>query len=447
VPIDPATLKTQLSGLTSRAALKAKAEEWGTGDLRDIPDHLLPNIESDEARKALRRLAAQAQSIGPRIVSVKRFGVLGEVNWGGDNQAADQALRAMDLEAVADEMLEQALYSGMLAGINRRDPDLGVTRIEPLIGHVEPVYSPASPTLVAGLIHAWVQPESVGAATKWTVRLYDLMDRSMREWRDVTDPSRVHQLTPAEVVEPSAEYPSGAPMPRFAIVSRGADRMPMGEIAKVLPHLYADWSSQVRGDRIEESTAVPQLVVKGEVEDGTDERSPTHVIRVVEDGDARYIIPGDLRSLHEHHNRKLERIREDANLPGGFLGGQTPSGEALREANAKFISANRWLASRLSRVLTELVADHCEAEGLGDPPQVTVTINREFTKAQDIADAIQLYQADLLDHAAAVRHVSAFVPTWSDEEIEEFIRSRRELVPPPPEPPDAAEERDPLAAG
>lgn len=437
--IDPAMLKTQLSGLTSRAALKAKAEEWGTGDLRAIPDHLLPNIESSEARAALHRLAKQAQSIGPRIVSVKRFGILGEINWGGENKEADAALQAMDLEAIADEMLEQALYGGMLAGINRRDPDLGVTRIEPLIGHVEPVYSAASPTLVAGLIHAWVQPESTGSNAKWTVRLYDLLDRTMREWRDVTDPSRVHQLTPAEVVEPNAEFPAGAPMPRFAIVSRGADRMPMGEIAKVLPHLYADWSSQVRGDRIEESTAIPQLLVKGEVEDGTDERSPTHVIRVVEDGDARYIVPGDLRSLHEHHNRKLERIREDANLPGGFLGGQTPSGEALREANAKFISANRWLASRLSRVLTELVADHCEAEGLGDPPQVTVTINREFTKAQDIADAVTLYQNDLLEHAAAVRHVSVFVPTWSDEEIEAFIADRRELIPRDPTPGESAD--------
>lgn len=435
--IDLSTVKTQLSGLTTRASLKAKAEEWGTGDLHAIPEYLLPSIESDEARAALIRLAKQAQSIGPRIISIKRYGILGDLNWGGDNTQADAALRAMDLDATADEMLEQSLYSGVIAGINRRDPDLGVTRIEPLIGHVEPIYSTASPTLVAGIIHAWLQADTTGNI-KWTIRVYDLIDRSLREWRDVTDPLTLTRTTPSEVVERSGEYPAGAPMPRFAITSRGSDRMPLGELARLLPHLYADWSSQVRGDRIEESTAIPQLVVKGEVEDGTNERSPTHVIRVIEDGDAKYIIPGDLTSLHEHHNRKLERIREDGNLPGGFLGSQTPSGEALREANAKFISANRWVAARLSRVLTALTADHCEAEQLGDAPQVTVTINREFTKQQDIQDAVTLYNAGLVDHAAAVRHISVFVPTWEDDDIEAFIDSQRELIPPEPTPPEAA---------
>src|SRR5690606_27348249 len=137
--------------------------------------------------------AKQAQSIGPRIVSVKRFGILGEINWGGENKEADAALQAMDLEAIADEMLEQCLYGGMLAGINRRDPDLGVTRIEPLIGHGEPVYSATTRTLVVGVITAWVQQESTGSNAEWTSRLYDLLDRTMREWRDVTDPSRVNQ--------------------------------------------------------------------------------------------------------------------------------------------------------------------------------------------------------------------------------------------------------------
>lgn len=423
--IDPATLKTQLTGLTTRANQKAVAEAWGTGDI-GIPESLLPDV-TEAARKALYRLATQAQSIGPRVVKIKRFGVLGDLNWGGQNETLDQLLRAQDLEGTATEIYEQALYSGILAGITRRDPNTGETRIEPLVGHVEPVYSKDSPTLVAGIIHAWTDGGTNGLA-KWTVRLYDLNERVMREWRDLTDPARITRSEPAETIGPSAEYPGGAPMPRFAILERGHDRMPKGELAKLLPLLFADWSSQVRGARIEESTAIPQLVVKGEVEDGTTERSPTHVIRVIEDGDAKYIIPGDLTSLHTQHDRVLERIQEDANLPGSFTGGQTPSGVALQEANAKFISSNRYSAARLSRVLTELTADLCEAEGIPDPPLVTVTINREFTKQQDIEDAVTLYEKGLLEHGAAVRHISPFVPTWEDGDLEEFIESKRAVV-------------------
>ncbi len=425
--IDLTTIKPQLSGITTRANRKAEAERWGTGDLRVTPTELLPSIESEEAQAALRRLAEQAQSLGPRIVNTKRFGIIGDLNWGGDNTLADKALREQDLETTVDVMIEQALYSGVIAGINRRDPDLGTTRIEPLIGHVEPIYSKDSPTYAVGLIHAWVSDAGEGV-TRWTVRVYDLADRTMREWASITDPSRIWRTTPTNVVEASAEYPAGAPIPRFAVLSRDSDRLPMGEVAKLLPLLYADWSSQVRGDRIEESTAIPQMVVKGEVEDGTDERSPTHVIRVIEDGDAKYIIPGDLSGLHEHHNRKLERIREDGNLPGGFLGNQTPSGEALREANAKFISSNRYVASRASRVLTQLAADHCEAEQLGEPPEVTVTINREFARQQEITDIIALYREGLVSHAAAVRGISVFLPTWSDEEIEQFIQDEVERL-------------------
>ena len=427
--IDLATIKQQLSGITTRANRKSEAERWGTGDLQTIPTELLPSIESEEAQAALRRLAAQAQSLGPRIVNTKRFGIIGDINWGGDNAAADASLQNQDLETTVDIITEQALYSGIIAGINRRDPTQGTTRIEPLIGHVEPIYSKDSPTFAVGLIHAWVTDAS--GVTKWTVRVYDLQDRTLREWVNVTDPARIWRTEPSNTIEANAEYPAGAPTPRFAVLNRDSDRLPMGEIAKLLPLLYGDWSSQVRGDRIEESTAIPQMVVKGEVEDGTGERSPTHVIRVIEDGDAKYIIPGDLSGLHDHHNRKLERIREDGNLPGGFLGAQTPSGEALREANAKFISSNRYFALRLSRVLTELTADHCEAENLGEPPTVTVTINREFARQQEIQDIISLSREGLVEHGAAVRAISVFLPTWSDEEVEAYIASevRRQQVP------------------
>jgi len=431
--IDVENLKVQLSSLPLRHARKQEAEEWGTGHLPGIPDHLLPEV-SKAVRDALVRIARQCQSIGPRIVNIKRFGTLGDVNWGGENTTVDAILREQDLDAIAEELLENAYYSGLIAGIVRRDPETSEIRIEPLVGHVEPVFSRTSPTRVAGILHTWVEPDSSQSGTsKWTVRLYDLAERVMREWTGLNAPSAMTRNDPTTIVEPSAEYPAGAPMPRFVFTGRDSERMPMGELATLLPLLQSDWSSQVRGDRIEESTAIPQLVVKGEAEDGTDERSSTHVIRLIDDGDAKYIIPGDLTSLHNHHDRKLERIREDANLPGGFLGNQTPSGEALQEANAKFVSSNRWYAARLSRVLTELVADLLVALGMeSDAPQVTVSINREFTKNQEIRNAIDLYREGLTSLEAAVRHISVFMPTWSDDEVEAFISAEAEAMNPQP---------------
>lgn len=433
--IDPAVLKAQMLGLPTRSGLRYAAEAWGTNRM-GTPDDLLPDVSS-EVQATMRRLARMASSLGPRIVATKRFGVIGDVNWGGASTTIDKLMRAADPDALAAEVFDQSMYSGIMAGIVRRDPDIDDFRMEPMIGHVEPVYSPNSPTLVTGLIHAWVETDT--SETSWAVRLYDLTERTMREWRRLTRPEDLARRDPTDVIEPSGEYPDGAPTPRFAILARDPERMPHGEVARILPLLYADWSAQLRGGRIEEATAIPQLVVSGEVEDGTSERSPTHVLRLLDNGDAKYLVPGDMGTLHDRHNRVLERIREDANLPGGFLGAQTPSGEALQEANAKFISANRWLAQRLSRVLTELATDLAAANGVTEEVPVTVSINREFTRQQDIEDAIKLYTNDLASHEAVVRHVTPFLPTWEDEDVEAFIAERRELVPPEPTPTGMAE--------
>ena len=152
--IDVSTLKTQLSSLPLRHDRRFTAEEWGTGHLPGIPTNLLPDV-SEAVRDALVRIARQCQSIGPRIVNIKRFGTIGDINWGGENNTVDNLLREQDLDGLADELLENAYYSGMIVGITRRDPETGEIRMEPLVGHVEPVFSRTSPTRVAGILHTW----------------------------------------------------------------------------------------------------------------------------------------------------------------------------------------------------------------------------------------------------------------------------------------------------
>src|SRR6056297_1102667 len=123
--IDPSVLKAQLTGLPTRSRRRYSAEAWGTGEM-GVPDELLPDV-SEAVRATMRRLAGMSQSLGPRIVATKRFGTIGDVNWGGDSTTFDRLVRREDLETVAAEILDYSMYSGLMAGITRRDPDTGET--------------------------------------------------------------------------------------------------------------------------------------------------------------------------------------------------------------------------------------------------------------------------------------------------------------------------------
>lgn len=418
--IDAALLKRSLAGLATRASHAAKVEEWATNTLSEIPAEILPRLP-ERAMNAIVRLAGLCESIGPRIVETRKFGTIGDINWGGDDTRTDALVEAEDLEALAGEFFEQGMMHGIMAGIVRRD-ETGELVIEPLVGHVE-VIPPRTPE---ALVHAWLEETATvgGTQAKWTVRIYDLATRTMREWRGLTKPEAAATKEPTDEVGPSPEYPAGAPIPRFVVLNRKPKtHWPFGEIDRLLPLIQSDWSSQLRGDRAEENTAFPQLKIVGEVEDGTGERSTAHILRLHEGGDAAFLDPGDLTQLHVHHDRKLERLQLDASMPGGFMGAQTPSGEALREHNQKFISACRFYAKHLSRLLTLLVADLSEAVG-AEPVSVTVSINREFVKASEIDIVILLFEKGLLEFGAAVRAVSVFMPTWSNEEVEAFIASQ-----------------------
>lgn len=435
--IDPKSLKLQLSGLAGRAAQRADVERWGAGELSFLPTEILPDI-SEAVRATIVRLAATAQSIGPRIVNTVKFGTIGSVNWGGDNSALDSLIELQDLEGLAEDILERGLYSGVLEGVVRRS-ESGEVRLEPILGYTEPVFAADSPTEVIGYIHAWLEPDTTASDPKWVVRVYDLLERTLHEQRGLRSPERF-DYERATVVGPTAEYPDGAPTPDFLIVNRSRSRLPRGYLAHLLPLIKGDWVSQVRGDRSEEATAFPQLLLRGEFTSGTNERSPTHILTTDKDGDARFLEPGDLAQIHAHHDRKLERIREDANMPGGFLGNDSPSGEALREANAKFINLCRWYANRLSRILTRLAQRLAAANGLQADVQVVVEINREFEKENEVQRILMVYREGLMDFGAAVRALSVFFPTWESKDLEAFIEREEALANPEPRPsPDGAE--------
>lgn len=436
--IDLALVKAELNSVTTRASNRYEAEQWGTNQFDTQPFKLLPDIPAQALTEA-KRIASMASSLGPRIVGIKKYLTIGDLNWGGDNPGdIDEALQELDLLALADELLETGMYTGILAGIVRRpiagETDDGRTLageplIEPLNGHVEPLYDAENPSRVAGIFQAW-QPLDV-RETGWRVRIYDFDEGTMREWRKLPEPYMVGG-NPFNEVE-------NAPMPRYQILRRGRGRLPVGDIELALPLLKSDWSSQVRGDRAEENTAFPQLVVTGYIESGDDERSSAHVIRAEQGGDAKYLTPGQLEQIHAHHDRKLERLRRDLNLPGGVLSGSNISGEALREDNLHAIADAKGKAQKLSRILTDLVTDYATELSISNPPEITISINKDYEAATNLERITTLFDKGLLEFGAAVRAISAYVPTWSDEDVEEYIQTVREPIPTPPGVNDGAE--------
>jgi hypothetical protein len=432
VPVTMADLKEQLAALPGNASDKATVERWATNTLQGVPDEILPRVPA-RARAAIERLARLCESVGPRILETTAFGTIGDINWGTTGKSADETAELddllegeYDLEMLANELLRQGKVRGIMAAIVRRDADdPAIVTMEPLLGHVELVYGHGQ--RVVGLLQAWTETVTTAAGTKrlWSVRVYDYDDRAMRQWDGLESPIKAVKAAPDDEVGPSPQYPEGAPMPRYIVLRRHPETLqPLGDMETLLPLIQSDWSSQLRGDRAEENTAFPQLKLKGKAEDATDERSTSHIIRVPADGDASFIDPGDLRQLHTHHDRKLERLREDANMPGAFFGSQTPSGEALRERNQKYIAHCQYLSKRLTRLLTALVRDLTAMLGLGDDISVSVQINREYTKASEIETIVLLYDKELLPFDAAVRAISVYVPTWPPAAVEEWVARR-----------------------
>ena len=77
-----------------------------------------------------------------------------------------------------------------------------------------------------------------------------------------------------------------------------------------------------------------------------------------------------------------------------------------------------------------MVADYADLVGISDPPPVVVGINQEFEKSARIRFVQELYREGLLPLSAAVRDLSVFIPTWSNEDVDVFIAEQSARVTP-----------------
>ena len=410
-------VRAALASVEARARQHAEAYDWALGRLTAPPVELLPPAQTDEGKLELQRIWRQSQTLGPRIIDRIVWGTIGEVNWGGEGGRVDAELEALQLDLLAQRLLVDVLIGGVAAAWAYVDERTNTPRVSRLSGYLQPLTDPDDVDRVVALYQAWMAEDV--RSSRWNVRIYDLEESTLREWRGLR--------TPTNLASPPAEYPNVRP-PRYRMLHLGDDGLPQGPLAAALPVLKAEYAQQMRIARVAEQSAWPVLAIRGQLDVG--KRGPARVLQLSEQGSAEYLRPGDLSQLQGQHDRILERLREDLSLPGGFLGRQTPSGEALREANLKFVQACSSYARLLSGLLTEVVADYAPLAGIKNPPEVSVIINREFDRSERIGSVLELYREGLIPLPVAVNEISVYLPTWSDDEVAAWITQNERRITP-----------------
>ena len=415
--------KFQAQNLMTRINEHSIARDWSRGrwDSTDrTRDNLLPKPTDVAGQDAFNRLQRQVQSAGPRALRAKLDAAIGTINWGGDNpNQIDAKLSALELDALAEKLATDALITGIAAVIASTPIDGQPAEISRLSGYLEPILKPGNVDRITGLFQCW--QELQGNKPVWIVRVYDFDELEMREWRNLGHPGALAG-TPT--------ITANASMPRVFVPYMDDDGLVLGEFVIALPRLKALYATEFRLLRVEELAAFPRLLLKGDVK-VENAGSPASILRASKDGgDAKFLEPGNMEQLRHQRSSRREDLRDDLALPGGFLGNDSPSGEALREANTRYYQASRKLAQQISRLLSNVVRDYSVLEDVTDPPNVVVNPNYEFMRDLVVQNTLALHGAGLIPLAIATREIQVFFPGWADEDMEAFIASREGVVDP-----------------
>ena len=414
---------------------------------------ILPEPDGDEREAAWLRAKRQTVSIGTRILRSKKQAVLGGgINWGKVDDRTDEALRALNLEQLATGLLENAVIDGIIAAyaheteVETEDGEMvgsGEFKISRIGNYVQPYLSPMNVDEVTGLFQAWSSFNHDTRATldqqeasrsshqydstasgklRYFVRVYDFEDQCIKIWRNLRKPTDLAGVA-HQVIE-------DAPPIRYHIYERTDDGLPLGEMLQSAPTLMNHYALQLLRTLSGEISALPMLVTKGEAEiTGV---GPAQAVSLEADGSAEWLSTADnLKEINDLLERAESRLRNDLSLSGGFLGNDSPSGEALKEANVKFIQNTQMYAESISQVLTKCVNDYAELSGaFSEPVEIAVLPSKEHQKDENINLILMVYEKNLIPLSVAATELQPYFPTWTDEDLNTWIESQTAVVNP-----------------
>ena len=392
-----------LDGCLTGMGSRHEAAIWGT-NRQGFAKSVLPAIKP-ENKKAVRRLSLLAQSKGVDIVRDLRNGVIGTVSVSSSSSQYDE----YSLRPMIELALERSLYSGIIEGVARTSEKTGETYIEPLLGYTQPVYGDESLVRPVGYLHVWTTAAK-NRATVYHTRYYDLDEDTMYEFEGV------HARSFKRLDFEQAEVYENVSVPRFVVSDFDNNYKPYGYISKLLPLIKSDWVSQVRSDKADEDTAFPQLVTK-EVEVTLDTRGTNEVINVGQGGDAKFIQPGNLAEMHEHHDRKIQRLNTASDSALDISSGSNLSQVAILEFNAPYYSAIQRYARHLSSVFTQLLVD-----ATGNPSDEVIVKPNQQSRISATLDIMgKALRDNLISQKQAILEVANLFDDWDAADVERFI--------------------------
>lgn len=419
IDVQAAYIRSYLEAVVDRITGAATVLEWAHGQQKLLSDELIPPFPTDQAAKNQaakdwERYKKQVQSLGPRILKTKRGGAIGDVNWGGKNTGQiDAKLEVLNLRQLARNAFDNLVANGITAAWAYRDENSGQTRVQALGGYLEPIYPEDDPT--GEVIGVYQAMQDTDAEIRYRVRVYDLVEKGIREWRHLKDPTELDRTPTREWVDTS--------VPRVAVFDTDQSGYPIGELSQALQLLKAEVSMQLRIMRVADAHAWPILWMSG-AWDKVQQLGAQTVLTTSEGGaTAGRIEPGNMEQLFQLQDRAMERLRGDLSLPiASIAGGNWPSGEALQQANIGYITSSQDYALLLSELLTGVTSDYAELERIKDPPPVNVSVNREQMRTVISTQVREDYFRGIVSLRMAVTAVSPYYPNATSEEIEEFIK-------------------------
>jgi hypothetical protein len=417
--------RAKLQAVTLRAQDIDDAREMLAGTYYPTPGMFTPKFKPGTSRElAWHRALHTTTTVVPIIINKSLAGIdFGAITWSDAEtrtEEVDDAVAKLDLAQLAYDLAVEFKITGAAAGIASTPFDENGSPMDPTIhilhGLNIPYSDPRDPSRVTGWFRAVQYSDQTNSARlRWWVETYDWagieegQPITHRVWQALTDPTAIS-------IMPDDEYTSVA-KPRYILNGTDLSGLPISPILQNMGRILGIFATELRLSTTEELAAFPMFMTKGEVE--LDAVGPAETVAVESAGDAKWLDPGSLEELREQLRVKRDQLREAFNLPGGSLGTETPSGEALAEANRGFVQESQGLASMLSGVLTDLVSDYLRLLGLPEV-EVHVPIDRSYLRDTQIELVEKGIDLGVLPRTVAARVFQQFIGSYSDAELREF---------------------------